>query len=331
MFKPRNVEEEQFVNEPFYFSYSSLNKLIFSPKLFYTQYVLKQKEEKVESYLIEGKLIHCLLLEEENFSKQFIISPLKVPNVSNKAVIDKVFALNTNEKAKLNELTKEIIEALKEIDLHQSLKTDEQRIAKVLNPENEMYFEFLKQRDNKIIIDQQTYDKCKRGVEQIKQNQSVSKVLITKSEWELVECFNEYPLSYWDPEYNFGIKGIIDNVVVDHQNKVVTINDIKTTSKSIVDFADTVSFYNYWLQCAIYYSLAKNCILKDIKDKEHWKVKFNFIVYDTYEQVYCFQVSENSQIVWNHKLSEKLEQAKHFFQNGDFSLPYDFLVGNVLL
>jgi hypothetical protein len=330
MFKPRSIEEESFVNEPFYFSYSSLNKLIFSPKLFYTQYVLKQKEEKLESYLVEGKIIHCLLLEEENFNNQFIISPLKVPNASNKVVIDKVF-LKRDTRTKFSDYKDEIIEVLKEVDLHQSLKTDEQRIAKILIPENELYFEFLKQRENKIIIDQQTYDKCRRGVDQIKQNKDFQKNVITKSEWELLECHNEYYLQYWDPELEFGIKGIIDNLVIDYENKVVKINDIKTTSKSLVDFKDTVEYYNYWLQAAMYKRLVTKVLIEKMPKPKDWKINVNFVVYDAYDQVYCFPVSETSQIVWNHKLSEKLDEAKYFLENGNFTLPYQFQVGSVLL
>ena len=38
-------------------SYSSINKMLFSPKLFYSHYILNEREEKLESYLVEGKLV----------------------------------------------------------------------------------------------------------------------------------------------------------------------------------------------------------------------------------------------------------------------------------
>ena len=53
------MAEEAFYAKEYNFSYSSLNKLLFSPKVFYKQYVLKQREEKMESYLIDGKVVHC--------------------------------------------------------------------------------------------------------------------------------------------------------------------------------------------------------------------------------------------------------------------------------
>ena len=50
--------ENDFYTKKFYFSYSSLNKLMWNPQAFYQAYVLGNREEKVESYLVNGKIIH---------------------------------------------------------------------------------------------------------------------------------------------------------------------------------------------------------------------------------------------------------------------------------
>ena len=39
--------ETRFYNNPFSFSYSSLSKLLYSPRLFYKDYILNEKEEKL--------------------------------------------------------------------------------------------------------------------------------------------------------------------------------------------------------------------------------------------------------------------------------------------
>ena len=44
-----NEELERFYSEKFYFSYSSINKLLFSPRVFYNHYILKQKEDSTET------------------------------------------------------------------------------------------------------------------------------------------------------------------------------------------------------------------------------------------------------------------------------------------
>jgi hypothetical protein len=41
-------ELDNFYKKDFYFSYSSINKLLFSPRMFYNHYVLKQKEDSTD-------------------------------------------------------------------------------------------------------------------------------------------------------------------------------------------------------------------------------------------------------------------------------------------
>ena len=59
----RNMEREEefYANKNFAFSYSSLNKLLFSPSLFYKDYILQDREIRTDKHLVEGKLVHCLV------------------------------------------------------------------------------------------------------------------------------------------------------------------------------------------------------------------------------------------------------------------------------
>ena len=77
-------ELKEFYNKRFYFSYSGINKLLFSPRMFYKHYVLNQKEDSVEPHLVKGRIIHCLLLNEQDFDKEFVMIPGKLPLGNNK-------------------------------------------------------------------------------------------------------------------------------------------------------------------------------------------------------------------------------------------------------
>ena len=96
----RYLLEDAFYSKPFKFSYSSLNKLLWSPKLFYKEYILNQKEEALDSHLVEGKAIHCLLLEDGKFDTYFLLSPGKIPTygTGERTVLDKLFAKYKEEK-----------------------------------------------------------------------------------------------------------------------------------------------------------------------------------------------------------------------------------------
>ena len=84
-------ELELFYKNKFYFSYSSINKLLFSPRMFYSHYVLNQRQDSVDAHLIEGRVLHCLLLEPENFDEQFLVINSKVPSGNTKTIIDAIF------------------------------------------------------------------------------------------------------------------------------------------------------------------------------------------------------------------------------------------------
>jgi hypothetical protein len=322
--------EEEFYSKPFDFSYSGLNRLLFSPKLFYSHYILQQREEKLDSYLLEGKVIHCLLLDGDNFDKQFVISPLSLPSDNPKIVVDKVFryAQETNSLDQdLRSFEAVILDILKEINLHQSLKTDEQRVDKMVTDQTVSYFDFLKQKGSKDVIDTEMYNRCLESVQILRQNPEVVKVLdLYGNSGSTV--YSEHQIQIDLPGYPFGLKGIIDNLVVNESNKTIVINDLKTTGKTVAEFAETVDYYNYWLQAAIY----KKLVMMNFAVDGTWKVEFNFIVIDKYKQTYVFPVSDETMNKWYLTgLSNALAKAKYHYEKREFSLPYDMVVTKVVL
>jgi hypothetical protein len=315
--------EEKFYSKKFSFSYSSLNKLLFVPNTFYKHYILGEREDRLDSHLVEGRALHCLLLEPEVFNDQFVVSLATLPGDNARKVIDKVYALSCQDGCEGLPLSSHelvILDILREINLHQSLKTDQQRVDKVLTAENVNYYEFLKSKGSKTVIDQETYDKLRGYVEIIFSTESVTSLLQLGSP----NSKSEVPLEA-DTKYGFGLKGIIDNYVYDPETKVVTINDFKTTGKTISEFKETVDYYKYWMQAAMYYKLI------EANFKGLSEIRFNFIVIDKYQQVFAFPVCAATLHSWVWSLDEILEKANYHYTNRRYDLPYEFLVNNVTL
>lgn len=313
----------------FKFSYSSLNKLIFSPKLFYKDYILKDREERTDKHLVQGKLIHLLLLQPEEFDNNFVLMPSKLPSDTLRKVLKNI-TLYTDAKILSKVDDKIILDSLKEVGLYQSLKDEDKRVAKVRTIECEDYYTFS-QTTGKDIIDADTLEKCKSSVELIKDNKSVMDLLednTTDFEIDGIEIFNEEFLECSLDEYTFGLKGFVDRYVIDHDKKMITIIDIKTTGKTIVDFPETVEFYNYWLQAAIYRVL----VTKNLEEKtQDYRINFNFIVIDKYNQIYNFPVRDTTMAAWGDGMSGILGMANYHVQENRFDLPYDFLTKSISL
>jgi len=326
------IKEDLFYKGEFNFSYSSLNKLLFSPKLFYKDYILKERETKMEKHLIEGRLIHLLLLEPDRFNEEFVMSPLKMPTDSVKKILRIVSSriVDPNSYMKLKDLDDQILEALKEENLYQSFKEDQKRLDKIITEESEAYFKFL-QTTGKTIIDADTLARCVDRVVIIKANNEVNNLLMEEgTDWDLdhIQVYNEKKLECKLNDYKFGLKGIVDKYIIDDEAKTITIVDLKTTAKPLDDFAETVDFYNYWLQAAVYSLL----VMKNIDENQRdYKIIFKFVVIDKYDQVYVFPVSEETLIRWMTLLREALKEANYHYSERKYDLPYDFANGNVTL
>ena len=330
-------KEKEFYSKPFKFSYSSLNKLLYSPSLFYKDYILNEREEKTEAYLIEGKVVHCLLFEPENLNKKFNVSPSKTPTDSVRKVITKMVALCAESQLEITDITNDseefkkiILDALISENLYQSLKEDSARLAKIQTEENKAYWEFI--NNSKLdVIDNDTLVKCQEKVDIIKANESVMSLFTKKqSDFDLdpIQTYAEQPLECKLKDLKFGLKGIIDFYQVDDDTKEVTICDLKTTGKTVTEFTETIDFYNYWLQAAIYCKLVYENLPED---KKEYQIIFKFVVIDKYNQVYVFDVSELTLSNWAESFEQVIERANFHYTNNNYSLPFEFLTGKVIL
>ena len=323
-------KEEEFYAKEFNFSYSSINKLLFAPSLFYKEYILQDRETRTDKHLIEGKLVHCLLLEPDNLEKKFKIVPGKTPTDSVRKVLHIISERFTAEKlADVPDFM--VTDVLKEVNLYQSLKTDEARINKVKIDDYEMYWKFILTKDVDV-VDQDTLARCNSYVDILKANKEVSELFEndeTDFELDQSEKFVEKYLQCNLIDRNFGLHGYIDFYKIDHDKKTVTICDLKTTAKSIEQFEETVEYYNYWLQAAIYFKLVYENL--EVKNKDDYKIIFKFVVIDKYNQVYVFDVSDETLQGWAWMFAEKLQVANYHYSEKDYSLPYDFATNKIKL
>ena len=330
------VLEKDFYKKKFYYSYSSLNKLIWNPQVFYQMYVLGLKEEKLEQHLLQGKLIHLLLLEPQMFNEEFMVTPGKLPTDSLRQVVDRVFrhyqelARNGDDRTELVQFDGAILDVMRDMNYFQNLKTDQQRLDKVITPETISYWQFLQTKGNKTLVDPDTVKFCQDAVEIIKTNDQVCNLIGSNiTDFDNKEVINEQYMQIDLPNQVYGLKGIIDNLVIDHDNRIIFINDIKTTSKDLKDFPESIEYYSYWLQAVIYIIMIGHVHQNLIN--AGYQVKFHFVVIDRAFQSYAFAVSEETLNKWLDRFTDCIRKAEWHYQNRSYELPYDFAQGLVVL
>jgi hypothetical protein len=325
-------ELDRFYRQKFYFSYSGINKLLFSPVMFYNHYVLNQREDGTDAHLVGGRVLHCLLFEPEKYDEHFVTMPGKFPTDSQRKIIDNIFKYHLtvgNNTLNLSDYSQDILTQLLTANLYQTLKTDQQRLDKILTSENTEYFEFLKLSLDKTTVDQPTLDGCKVSVEVLKNNSNVRALLQLDRDVEdkSIEAYNELFVKAEVDNLPFGFHGVLDNVVVDYNSKTIFINDLKTLGKSIQDFPDSVEYYRYWIQAIIYVLLAK----EKFSITDDWNVQVTFIVIDKYNQVYPYQVSSETLAKWSESFDDIVQKIKWHYENKRYDLPYELALGNVKL
>lgn len=253
------------------------------------------------------------------------MSPGKLPGDSAKKVLDNVFTRACNdgtEDLPLGLQEFHILAILQEINLHQSLKTDAQRVEKLVTDENTSYYDFLRTKGDKSVIDNDTLERVKGYAEIVRSNSKITSLLNISSP----DSHSEVPL-VMDTQYGFGLRGFVDNINIDHGAKVIYINDLKTSGKLLQDFSETIEYYKYWLQAAVYCRLVR----ANYPDLSNYKIKFHFIVVDKLTQCYAFEVSTVTLKSWMDKLDEVMKIADYHYQNRKYNLPYEYEVGDVIL
>jgi hypothetical protein len=209
---------------------------------------------------------------------------------------------------------------------------DQKRIDKIVTPESQEYYEFLFKRGERDVVDIPTMEYCAEIVELLRADEKIMYMLGMGDVPEHIQSMNELMVEHPAEDLPFGLRGILDNVKIDHQEKVIYVNDLKTTSKAISDFPETVEFWNLWMQAAMYKKLVtREFLLNNGLDPKEWKVKFAFIVVDKYKQVYPFKVSDETMINWELQLEVKLNEAKWHFNSQRFDLPYTYATTEVIL
>jgi hypothetical protein len=327
------------MNTKFYFSYSSISKLLYNPWVFYNYYILNNRDDKVSNATTDGKLIHCLLLSEEDFHNQFVVSPDKIPSGPTADLIKTIFKEvssqeDYDDRKKLEDYKDLILRELVTINLHQKLLTDEQRVDKIITEDNQKYFEFLKEQSKKILVPVEVYNKCFYIKNLLSKHEKVKKLLNLDNNPDLI-TYNELSLRADDSvnfDKSYGIQGILDNLTIDRINKVITINDIKTTSKTLQEFQSSIDYYKYWLQASIYIMLVSyNKKFFGLDEQDIYNLKFNFITIDKYNQIYCFPVSNETLTSWFSNTQKVFEIVDFHYNFNRYDLPYEYALEKVIL
>lgn len=220
-------------------SNSSLSWFQKSPK-FFKRMLDKEIKQEDKSYFKYGKLVHKYISEPDTFDEEYLVMSYDIPTSPQQ----KQFCIDYAE-------TGDLIESYK--NNYKSKKKDKELIELATNlaTKYENYIKSLKNDGDKVIISEEKLEFLKEIKTSVSNHIKANELLLEKP------GLTELPI-YWNYKdesndvHNLECKSKIDKVIIDKENKSITLIDLKTTYQ-IHNFKESFDEYSYDRQLAFYW------------------------------------------------------------------------------
>lgn len=151
------------------------------------------------------------------------------------------------------------------------------------------YYLWLTSRDEtKIYLSKDEYSQVRKCVEAIKSNDfTLAYFVNTNPDVELLHQV-QILFDFYVDEEKFECKALLDGIKIDHAAKTIEPFDLKTTGKSVWEFASSYLHWGYYRQCAFYVAalLSDASPIKKYLDEGYELLDFVFIVVETKQDSY---------------------------------------------
>lgn len=291
----------------------------------YLRDMLDGKEEGISaSYLDKGTMIHMYLLQPEEFWDNYVILDYEVPKVKQQKDFCEAYANSI-----------ELIEDDKLVNAYKASYSNSKNIDAILKEAKSLvekykdYIEALNnEKNNKKVIsfaDLNMLKNIKNNIENHKKAKELLDNDITAI-W-----FNEFHINWEATKQNIPCKSLLDRVIFDHENRKITLIDLKTTV-DVYNFKHSVEEYDYYRQIA-FYILALTWYMEVDKG-------LDITDYDFEAYIIAIQSNGNNEVrvfnMFNEKelldrknlISDTLSEISYHFQTGNWDHTRSYYEGN---
>ena len=268
--KTQGLSEREYRNLPL-LSASDLRTFTTDRKKFYFTKIMGQKqEEEYNRATLIGSLVHCLILEPENFDERYFLSSIEnMPTGLMLALTEALYKItiqNTNENG---EITCEFGEIFQQAYTESGFKIGiEAVLKKFTGSSSEAYYQQL--RDSKAknlqVVTLADINIANKIVETAKNHPYTVQILNAEC-GNRFKVYNEIQVESFDI-LGIQMKGMLDKVIVDLESKTIQIYDLKVVF-------DTVNFYREYflkkradIQRYIYWKAIKSYFIEEYPDFE---------------------------------------------------------------
>lgn len=288
-----------------------------SPKKF-KNFLEKNYEKKNSVSLERGTLLHSWIEKPD----EFVVSDIVKPSEKVCEIIEHIFN-NYAEDWVISE--KEIIcNTAKDKGYGKNWK-DDTLYKKVWEEGGREYYEFLASSDGKICVDAATANTLRNCQQSILENDAATALLMHPEALKELEV-------YWTWE-GLDLKAKIDCLIIDHENKVIKLVDLKTTY-SAYGFKKSFEEWKYYRQLAFYSIAVTQYLIENYAKKDidlsgydvrpyivavETKAPFSCVVYEVDDSYLDSGLSDAEillrKLQWHYE-TDVWHQSKEEYENG---------------
>lgn len=304
VYREKISDEEYFSDK--YSSYISNSRLkLINPEA--NGSPLKYKKGFSDNYcqsLRIGSAIHELYLQKDTFN---LVEDLDRPSYKLGDVIDSI----KDFRLKGYSIYNSIKNACLQINYYENSWNI--KIKKIIKDGFQYYWKSKNYGNEYIILSNRDRNIVSYCLNNLINNRQAAKLINPVDLWgDPIDSYNEDAFfitlkgSYQDKSCELKLKMKADNWSIDKDNKIITLNDLKTTSNKIEDFMEhSFNHFYYYQQFALYSWILRKYAEKEyVFNKQEWTFNCNVIVVSTKGNFNTgvFKIS-----------NEQLERGRHLF------------------
>lgn len=261
--------------------------------------------EKIETpSLTFGSIVDALITGGmEEYEQRFIVIPDYGISDSLRIIIKNLYDVYKDYYSTLNDIPDTIVS---DVAINCGYYTDAKyynvRVKKV--KECGPYYDILKSAEGKIPISRQQYEDAMECVRILKTSPSSKDIF--DDDTDTVKHY--YQLKFKGKYNDIPLRGMLDLVIVDYENKVIYPYDLKTSGHPEHQFYKSFVQWNYSIQSQLYYELIRQNIEKDDYFKDFKIADYRFIVISN---------GTKTPLVWEFKGTKAVTDCEY----GDFKMP----------
>jgi hypothetical protein len=311
------MEEKQYYSEK-RISSSSLKYFEQSP-LTFKKFLDQELDQEEKSYLTRGKQIHMAILEPKVFKANYTHLDFETPSSAQQKQFcddyvktsDLLLAYKNNYKTTVKD--EKILE-----------------LAKELKDKLSKYVEYLQKRKQfKDILSNTDWQRIKDLKEGCKIHKKAN-ALVFNEDLDTRTFLNEFVIFWEHPSYKLPCKSMIDRMIIDHENKVVSLIDLKTAN-TFKDFKERCNEFGYFRQMAFYWMAINWYFVNELKLNFDEYTKETYIVaLKTVDdpEVKVFKITEQQLKDGWLDLTEQMSLLAWHWENNKWEYTRSYYIGD---